>query len=140
MVLSKTRNNKGPDQSARMHSLVCAFVVHKPPKTAFLASRLSWEYVVVETFGEIICFRKKLRFEDFLLYFSSQGGHFVRRSRIICAIFEEFLNGFVFSMGQQFRCHSTIFLVLWWLFYSAKSSHLTRVPTEIQKHNSIIFP
>ena len=32
-------NNKGADQTARMRRLVCAFVVHKPPKTGFLASR-----------------------------------------------------------------------------------------------------
>ena len=32
-------NNKGTDQSARMRRLVCAFVVHKPPKTGFFATR-----------------------------------------------------------------------------------------------------
>ena len=32
-------NNKGADQSAGMRRLVCAFVVRKPPKTGFLASR-----------------------------------------------------------------------------------------------------
>ena len=32
-------NNKGADQTARMRRLVCAFVVRKPPKTGFLASR-----------------------------------------------------------------------------------------------------
>ena len=32
-------NNKGADQSARMHRLVCAFVVRKLPKTGFLSSR-----------------------------------------------------------------------------------------------------
>ena len=32
-------NNKGADQSALMRRLVCAFVVHKPPKTNFLTSR-----------------------------------------------------------------------------------------------------
>ena len=32
-------NNKGADQTARMRRLVCACVVHKPPKTGFLASR-----------------------------------------------------------------------------------------------------
>ena len=32
-------NNKGADQTARMRRLVCAFVVHKPPKTGFLALR-----------------------------------------------------------------------------------------------------
>ena len=32
-------NNKGADQSARMRRLVCTFVVRKPPKTGFLASR-----------------------------------------------------------------------------------------------------
>ena len=31
-------NNNGPDQSARMRRLVCAFVVRNPPKTGFLAS------------------------------------------------------------------------------------------------------
>ena len=30
-------NNKGADQTARMHKLVCACVVRKPPKTGFLA-------------------------------------------------------------------------------------------------------
>ena len=30
---------KGADQTARMRRLVCACVVHKPPKTGFLASR-----------------------------------------------------------------------------------------------------
>ena len=35
-------NDKGADQSARsLHMLVCAFVVRKPPKTGFLASRPS---------------------------------------------------------------------------------------------------
>ena len=35
-------NEKGADQSARsMRMLVCAFVVCKPPKTGFLASRLT---------------------------------------------------------------------------------------------------
>ena len=32
-------NNKGADQTARMRRLVCAFVVRKPPKTGFLATR-----------------------------------------------------------------------------------------------------
>ena len=32
-------NNKGTDQTAWMHRLVCAFVVRKPQKTGFLASR-----------------------------------------------------------------------------------------------------
>ena len=32
-------NNKGTDQTARMCRLVCACVVHKPPKTGFLVSR-----------------------------------------------------------------------------------------------------
>ena len=31
--------NKGADQTARMRRLVCAFVVRKPPKTGFLATR-----------------------------------------------------------------------------------------------------
>ena len=30
-------NNKGTDQTACMRRLVCAVVVHKPPKTGFLA-------------------------------------------------------------------------------------------------------
>ena len=35
-------NDKGADQSVRsMRMLVCAFVVRKPPKTGFLASRPS---------------------------------------------------------------------------------------------------
>ena len=33
-------NNKGADQTARMRRLVCDFVVRKPRKTGFLASRL----------------------------------------------------------------------------------------------------
>ena len=32
-------NNKGADQNARMHRLICVFVVRKPPKTGFLAAR-----------------------------------------------------------------------------------------------------
>ena len=32
-------NNTGADQTEHMRRLVCAFVVHKPPKTGFLASR-----------------------------------------------------------------------------------------------------
>ena len=32
-------NNKGADQSKQMRRLVCTFVVRKPPKTGFLASR-----------------------------------------------------------------------------------------------------
>ena len=32
-------NNKDADQSARMPRLVCAFVVRKPPKTVFVATR-----------------------------------------------------------------------------------------------------
>ena len=39
IVLSKRTNNKIADQSARVRRLVCAFVVRKPPKTGFLASR-----------------------------------------------------------------------------------------------------
>ena len=35
----QTANNKGADQTARMRSLVCAFVVRKPRKTGFLATR-----------------------------------------------------------------------------------------------------
>ena len=38
MILSK-KQKKGADQTARMRRLVCACVVHKPPKTGFLASR-----------------------------------------------------------------------------------------------------
>ena len=38
----KNANEKGADRSARsMRMLVCAFVVRKPPKTGFLASRPS---------------------------------------------------------------------------------------------------
>ena len=37
-ILSK-KQKKGADQTARMRRLVCACVVHKPPKTGFLASR-----------------------------------------------------------------------------------------------------
>ena len=32
-------NNKGADQTARMHRLVCACVVRKQPKTGFLVTR-----------------------------------------------------------------------------------------------------
>ena len=32
-------NNKGTEQTAHMHRLVCVFVVRKPPKTGFLALR-----------------------------------------------------------------------------------------------------
>ena len=38
MILSK-KQKKGADQTAQMRRLVCACVVHKPPKTGFLASR-----------------------------------------------------------------------------------------------------
>ena len=38
MILSK-KQKKGADQTARMRRLVCACVVHKPPKTGSLASR-----------------------------------------------------------------------------------------------------
>ena len=39
MILYKKTNYKGADQTARMCRLVCACVVHKPPKTGFLTSR-----------------------------------------------------------------------------------------------------
>ena len=39
MILSKKQNKKGADQTVRMRRLVCACVVHKPPKTGFLTSR-----------------------------------------------------------------------------------------------------
>ena len=32
-------NNKGADQTGQMHTLVCAYVVRKPPKTSFLTWR-----------------------------------------------------------------------------------------------------
>ena len=32
-------NKKGADQTAQLRRLVCAFIVRKPPKTGFLASR-----------------------------------------------------------------------------------------------------
>ena len=32
-------NNKGADQTARMHRLICAFIVRAPPKTGFPTSR-----------------------------------------------------------------------------------------------------
>ena len=35
----QTANNKGADQTARLRRLVCAFVMCKPPKTDFLATR-----------------------------------------------------------------------------------------------------
>ena len=39
MILSSKRIKKGADQTSRMRRLVCTFVVLKPPKTGFLASR-----------------------------------------------------------------------------------------------------
>ena len=33
-------NNKGADQTAQMGRLVCAFVVRKPPKNAFLKAHI----------------------------------------------------------------------------------------------------
>ena len=39
----QTANNKGADQTARMHRLVLAFVVCKPPKTGFLVTRPDFE-------------------------------------------------------------------------------------------------
>ena len=39
MIFFEERITKGADQSAQMRRLVCAFVVRKPPKTDFLASR-----------------------------------------------------------------------------------------------------
>ena len=35
----QSANSKGTDQTARMHRLVCTFVLCKPLKTGFLASR-----------------------------------------------------------------------------------------------------
>ena len=35
MLVSNKQKNKGADQTARMHRLVCAFVVRKTPKTDF---------------------------------------------------------------------------------------------------------
>ena len=35
-------NVKGPNQTARLHRLVCTFVVHKPLKTGFLVSRSNY--------------------------------------------------------------------------------------------------
>ena len=46
MVLSKKANNKDADQTARMRRLVCAFVVHNPPKTGFLATRPIWIFII----------------------------------------------------------------------------------------------
>ena len=41
MILNfQTVNNKGADQSAQMHRLVCTFVVRKTPKTGLLPFRL----------------------------------------------------------------------------------------------------
>ena len=42
MILFQKANNKGVDQTARMRRLVCAFAVHKPQKTGFLASRSNY--------------------------------------------------------------------------------------------------
>ena len=39
MIISNKGINKGADQSAWMHSLVCTFVVRKPLKTDFLVPR-----------------------------------------------------------------------------------------------------
>ena len=39
----KTANNEGADQTAQMRRLVCACVVHKPPKTGFLVSRPKYD-------------------------------------------------------------------------------------------------
>ena len=45
MILSK-KQKKGADQTARMRRLVCACVVHKPPKTGFLEWRpILWLYL-----------------------------------------------------------------------------------------------
>ena len=38
IILSKKANNKGADQSARMHRLICAFVVRKARRQGFLNS------------------------------------------------------------------------------------------------------
>ena len=38
-VTFQNANNRGADQTAWMRRLVCTFVVRKPPKTGFLASR-----------------------------------------------------------------------------------------------------
>ena len=40
-------NNKGADQTERMHRLVCNFVGRKPPKTGFLSSN---KHTVLRTF------------------------------------------------------------------------------------------
>ena len=45
MILSKKANNKGADQTAWIRRLVCACVVHKPPKTGFLALRPTSYYL-----------------------------------------------------------------------------------------------
>ena len=37
-------NNQCADQTARVRRLVCAFVVRKPPKTGFLASRPNYVF------------------------------------------------------------------------------------------------
>ena len=39
MILSKKRKKNALNQSVRMRRLVCVFVVRKPPKAGFLASR-----------------------------------------------------------------------------------------------------
>ena len=43
MILSNKGITKATDQTVRMSRLVCAFVVRKPPKTGFLASRPTYE-------------------------------------------------------------------------------------------------
>ena len=43
-LLMEAANNKGADHTARMHRLVCAFVVRKPPKTGFLTTRPNLGY------------------------------------------------------------------------------------------------
>ena len=44
IILSRQRtaNNKGTDQTARMHRLICGFVVHIWQKTGFLMTWLIW--------------------------------------------------------------------------------------------------
>ena len=47
MEICKKTNVKGTDQSVWMRRLVCAFVVLKPPKTGFLATRRIFTLMVV---------------------------------------------------------------------------------------------
>ena len=50
-------NNKGSDQTAQMCRLIFAFVVRKPPKTAFLTTQLIWRLKCQEFCKMNQCYR-----------------------------------------------------------------------------------